>query len=177
MALQAYAIGLTGYAAAKVLTPCFYALQQPKTPFRISLIGMALNFGLNFLNARFLNFGHVGLALTTSVVAILNCAQLSGALGRRIDLGAPLEWLSFLGRVGVATALSGWIAWWAEGVLQAHVTSGVWRAPGLLLAITSAALTYFLAARLLNVHEASEALSLVRRRLTRRSPAKAAQQA
>ena len=35
LALQAYALGLAGYAAIRVLTPCFYALNLPRTPLRI----------------------------------------------------------------------------------------------------------------------------------------------
>ena len=40
---RAYALGLAGYAAIKVLTPCFYALNLPRTPLRISLIAIGVN--------------------------------------------------------------------------------------------------------------------------------------
>ncbi|HEY2179249.1 MAG TPA: murein biosynthesis integral membrane protein MurJ, partial [Caulobacteraceae bacterium] len=96
-ALQAYAVGLAGYAAFKILTPCFVALGLPKTPLRVSLIGIAINLALNTVNAL-VGFGHVGLALTTSAVALLNFVQLMNALSRRMDLGGLRQWLLFLAR-------------------------------------------------------------------------------
>ncbi len=167
LALQAYAVGLAGYAAIKVLTPCFYALGQPRTPFRVSLIGMALNFGLNLLNARVLHFGHAGLALTTSMVALINFAQLSAALGRKVDFGRPLEWLSFMARVGLATAVCGAVAWAAETGLDLWVHAPLLRAAGLGLVIGAAVVAYFATTHLLKVSETTDAIGLVRRRLAR----------
>ena len=44
LALQAYAVGLSGYAAIRIMGPCFYALgSPPKIPLRVSLIGMVVN--------------------------------------------------------------------------------------------------------------------------------------
>jgi putative peptidoglycan lipid II flippase len=107
LALQAYSIGLAGYAAIRVLTPCFYALNQPRVPMRITMIGIGLNLALNFLNMVVFHLGHAGLALATSGIAIANFSQLSTALSRRVDFGGIGEWAGFLGRVVLAAGLCG----------------------------------------------------------------------
>jgi len=91
LALQAYTIGLAGYTGIKILVPCFYAMQPPKlerlpgegmgglilrlvlfTPARVSITGIALNLGLCYVFFYAFHLGHVGLALATGGVAVLN---------------------------------------------------------------------------------------------------------
>src|SRR5882724_1832895 len=62
-ALAAYSIGLAGYAAIKVLSPAFYALNDARTPILISLGSIAVNYVMNSLLVG--PFGHVGLAFST----------------------------------------------------------------------------------------------------------------
>src|SRR5437660_1112600 len=71
-ALRFYAIGLVGYSAVKVLAPAFYALDKRHLPMLVSLLSIAVNFGLNWFFAFQLKIGHRGLALSTSIVAIIN---------------------------------------------------------------------------------------------------------
>src|SRR5437773_3225939 len=71
-ALRFYAIGLVGYSAVKVLAPAFYALDKRHLPMLVSLLSIAVNFGLNWFFAFQLKIGHRGLALSTSIVAIMN---------------------------------------------------------------------------------------------------------
>jgi putative peptidoglycan lipid II flippase len=75
-ALMAYAAGLTGYAAIKVLAPAFYALQDARTPMRVSLVSIGINLVLNWLAVSVLGFGHIGLAAATAIVATLNACTL-----------------------------------------------------------------------------------------------------
>jgi putative peptidoglycan lipid II flippase len=81
-ALACYAIGLAGYAAIRILAPAFYALGDSKTPMRISLLSMVLNFVMNWLLVH--RFHERGLALSTSAVAILNFALLYFAMRNRV---------------------------------------------------------------------------------------------
>jgi putative peptidoglycan lipid II flippase len=105
-ALAGYAIGLGGYAAIKVLAPSFYALDDARTPMRVSLLSIAVNYVLNWTFVRGLGYGHVGLAFSTSAVALANSAILWAALRRRVGpLGAGL-WRT-LARIAVATVLMG----------------------------------------------------------------------
>jgi putative peptidoglycan lipid II flippase len=165
LCLQAYAVGLAAYAAIRVLVPCFYALGLPRTPLRISLIGIAVNLALNVLNATVLGFGPAGLALITSSVAVINFCQLFIALRTRADLGAIGPWASFLIRCALAALLCGAAAWGLNHVIEMETTSRLLRAAGLGGAVTLSVLAYFITARLLRLEESGEAWRMIRRRL------------
>ncbi len=173
LALQAYCLGLAGYAAIRVLTPCFSALNLPRTPLRISLIGIGLNLVLNLLNARVLGLGHAGLALITSVVALVNFLQLMAALSGQVDLGGLRQWALFLVRCAAAAALCGVTAWGLNHLVEAVTPSRLWRAAGLAGAIGLSVLAYFAAARLLRLDESAQAWAMIRRRLPGGRPAPA----
>ncbi|HUR99482.1 MAG TPA: murein biosynthesis integral membrane protein MurJ [Pyrinomonadaceae bacterium] len=94
-ALSGYAIGLTGYAAIKVLSPAFYAMDDAKTPMLVGVASIVVNaiasyFFMSWLStvwvtdARPTGLGHVGVALATSVVAIVNFAALALIMRSRI---------------------------------------------------------------------------------------------
>ncbi len=109
-ALAGYAVGLAGYAGIKVLAPAFYALDDARTPMRVSLLSIATNVGLNWLFVRGLGFGHVGLALSTSAVALANCGVLLLVLRRRLGpLGGGLT--TALARIAAATLVMVASAW------------------------------------------------------------------
>jgi putative peptidoglycan lipid II flippase len=167
LALQAYAIGLAGYAAIQVLRPCFYALGQPRTPMRITGIGIGVNLALNLANMQFLHYGHAGLALATSCVALANSLQFTHALSRRVDFGRGGEWLSYLARLAVAATICGVIAFWIDTGAEAYRSTAV-HALGLFGAIAAAVIAYFAATHLLFISETGEAIALIRRRLLRR---------
>jgi putative peptidoglycan lipid II flippase len=162
LALQAYAVGLSAYAAIMVLRPCFYALGLPKLPLQVSLIGIGVNLALNLFNMQVMKFGHVGLALITSAVAVVNMLQLFVALAKRVPMGAAREWFMFLARCLAAAAVCGALSWLVGHEAQA------WRIPkviGLGAGVGAGAGAYFAAARLLGLEESAEAWRMIRRRL------------
>jgi putative peptidoglycan lipid II flippase len=191
LALQAYTIGLAGYSGIKILVPCFYAMQPPRfesrpessfwssfshfvmnvvlfTPARVSLIGIALNLVLCFVLYYYLGLGHVGLALTTGFVAVLNFLQLVYAIQKKIDLGAPGEWLSFFARVTVATMACGCIVLFGDRFLLAHrTTHSLLGAAILFINIGVAGAVYFGLTLLLRVPESVEMVSFIKRKFGR----------
>jgi putative peptidoglycan lipid II flippase len=91
-ALWFYAPGLMVFCLAKVFVPAFYATQDPKTPVRIGLTCVALNFALNitFILTFPTYWKHAGLALATVLSEGVNGLTLAcfihrkmGALGWR----------------------------------------------------------------------------------------------
>jgi putative peptidoglycan lipid II flippase len=103
-ALAGYAVGLAGYAGIKVLAPAFFALNDARTPMRVSLLSIVVNFALNWLFVRVLGFGALGLALSTSAVALANFGILLFVLRQRLGpLGGGIG--GTLVRIAVATAL------------------------------------------------------------------------
>ncbi len=165
LCLQAYTVGLAGYAAIRVLVPCFYALGLPRTPLRISLIGIGVNLALNLLNAKVLGFGPAGLALITSSVALINFTQLFIALRGKVDLGAVGPWASFLARCIGAAALCGVAAWGLNHLVEVESQNRILRAAGLAAAVGVSVLIYFGAAQVLRLQESAEAWAMIRRRL------------
>jgi putative peptidoglycan lipid II flippase len=80
LALQAFAAGLLPLVLVKVLAPAYFAREDTRTPFRIAVIAVVTNVVLNLLTFRW--FGHVGLALATSVAAWVNGGLLLRVLVR-----------------------------------------------------------------------------------------------
>jgi putative peptidoglycan lipid II flippase len=151
-ALTGYAVGLAGYAGIKVLAPAFYALGDARTPMVVSLVSIALNAVLNWTLVRVLHLGHVGLALSTSAVAIANCALLYGVLRGRIGpLGGGLA--ATLSKIGVAAAVMGAAAAGLDAMLAPLLPSTpVLRyAAGLAVEIPTCAAVFVLAAQALGV--------------------------
>ncbi len=70
--LAAYSFGLLGYAGMKVLQPVFLALEKPWAPAGLALAACALSISLNYTFVHVLHLGASYLALTTSVVTLLN---------------------------------------------------------------------------------------------------------
>jgi Uncharacterized membrane protein, putative virulence factor len=106
--LRAYTLGLGAFMLVKVLAPGFYAREDMRTPVHIGIIAMVANMVLNvafvFPLMWWLNLGHVGLALATSVSAWLNVLLLFRGLRRDEVLprgSLPVKWLV---QVGAATA-------------------------------------------------------------------------
>lgn len=69
-ALAAFAFGLPAFVLAKILTPIFYANLDTKTPFKITVYSLVINTILNIL--LMIPFGHVGIALGSSIAAWIN---------------------------------------------------------------------------------------------------------
>ena len=108
-ALMGYALGLAGYAGIKVVAPAFYALDDARTPARVALLSILTNLCLNWLLVRGLGFGHVGLAISTSLVALGNFVILLAVLRQRLGPLGPGLGTTLL-RVMGATAVMAVVA-------------------------------------------------------------------
>lgn len=145
--LMAYAPGLLGFMAVKVLTPAFSARQDMTTPAKVAAEVVLANLFLSVFFAIMLTpygWGHAGLALAVSLAAWLNAIRLLGIL---IQSGAYCPgsgWWLFLLRIVVAST--------GMSLLLVHVAlplpwtdeSSYWRAGHLGLWIGLGALTYLL---------------------------------
>ncbi len=166
-ALAAYAIGLAGYGAIKVLSPAFYALNDARTPMLISLVSIAVNYMMNSLLVG--PFGHVGLAFSTSTVALVNFLllalfmrhRLGGLEGRR--LGATVL------RICAATLAMVLVAWSINYLADSFPLHGfALDLVRVIAAIVLAALAFYQSCRLLHVEELTEAVESLGGRFLRR---------
>ncbi|WP_394129749.1 murein biosynthesis integral membrane protein MurJ [Shewanella maritima] len=78
--LIAYGTGLLSFMMIKVLAPGYYSRQDTKTPVKYGIIAMASNMVFNIIFA--IPYGYVGLAIATSLSALLNATLLYRGLHR-----------------------------------------------------------------------------------------------
>jgi len=135
LALQAFAVGLVGFSFVKILAPAYFAREDTRTPVRIGLIALAVNFGLSVLLAWYLTAigyagSHAGLALAISVAAMLNAAMLYVGLRRDGIVRHSSGWGALLSRVLAANVLMSVVifainrpaAWWIAAATTERVT-------------------------------------------------------
>lgn len=102
-ALSAYALGLPAYVLIKVLTPCFYAREDTKTPVWIAVLCVIVNSAAALVLMKFL--AHVGIALATAISAWLNAVLLASGLRRRGYFAPNKQLIGRLGRMVAATVV------------------------------------------------------------------------
>ena len=165
-ALAAYSLGLAGYAAVKVLSPAFYALNDARTPMLVSLASIAVNYALNSLLVE--RFGHVGLAFSTSAVALINFLLLALLIRRRLGRIGGRRLSSAVLRICAASLAMGVAAWAVSEVATALPLRGIpLAAVQVFGGIASAAAVFYLSCRLLRVEELNDAVSALGGRLAR----------
>jgi putative peptidoglycan lipid II flippase len=166
-ALQYYALGLVGYSVVKIVSPAFYAIGRSRVPVAVSAASVVVNVALNVALVRVL--GYRGLALGTSIAALLNAGALLWMLGRALDGIEARRIASTFARIAVASLLMGVAAWgvdaWLRSVLPVH---GVLPSLARVAAAMSAGIAVLAAASHgLGVQEFHEATAMVLRRLRR----------
>jgi len=127
----------------------------------VSLLSSLVNYSLNWLFVRVLGFGHLGLALATSSVALGNFGLLFVLLRRRVG---AIGGVGVAGRIAAATAVMAAVAWGVDvAVAGMYPRAGtVGYALRLVTAIPAAVAVFWVACR---------ALGVAVPRLRRRAPA------
>jgi len=104
-ALLYYSIGLFAYACVRLITMSFYALKDTKTPVKIGVYIVFINIALDLILIRYL--AHSGLALATSVAAILNMIILLKVLQDKIGNIELKSQASFLIKIIISSIFLG----------------------------------------------------------------------
>ncbi len=170
-ALRCYAIGLVGYATARISSPVFYALGRSRISVMVSVATIGLNVGLSLVLVRLLGFS--GLALTTAICALFNGGVLLILLRRHLgqfDFGALA---TTLGKALAASAVMAAAVYGTlEGLRQALPGHGLpSEATRVLLAIVAGLIVLALSGPVLGIREINDAIRSARRRLgSMRSP-------
>ena len=114
--LAAYSLGLFASASSRMLSSVFYAVRDPRAPARVAglrvgvslLVGGALMFPLDAVEAGPLRLGAVGLGLGTSLAAWLEYGLLRRKLRRRLGPhGIARGRLALLGAAALAAVGAG----------------------------------------------------------------------
>lgn len=120
-ALIAYSVGVPFMMVLKVLASGFYARQDIKTPVKIGVIALLVNVAFNFI--LFKPLQHAGLALSSSIAALVNSGLICILLLKRNIFKVDKSWWLFLLRMLIVNAVliifiyyfnhpqSEWFAW------------------------------------------------------------------
>ena len=93
--LIALAFGLVAFMLIKILTPSFFARQEPKKPMFVALASMILNALLAWYLGFSLGYGHIGLALASSISAFFTVITLLVLLKLEDVYRPSSDWLIF----------------------------------------------------------------------------------
>ncbi|UCE66851.1 MAG: murein biosynthesis integral membrane protein MurJ [Candidatus Zixiibacteriota bacterium] len=108
LALRAYAIGLVFFGLVRVTAQVFYAFKDTRTPVKISILAVAVNIVLSLIFIR--PFGFAGLALATSISAIVNFSFLSFHSHRKAPPPDSFGLLRYFLKILMVSFIAGLIA-------------------------------------------------------------------
>ncbi|MBC5808508.1 MAG: murein biosynthesis integral membrane protein MurJ [Candidatus Eremiobacteraeota bacterium] len=168
-AMQFYAVGLLGIAASIVLTRCFFAMHDSKTPVLVATAVVALNVVCSAITVG--PFGVNGLAASNSISSLAEALILGYLFRHRIGAldGEPVS-SSFVSTLTASAVMAAT----ASGVstLLWHVRAPFWQHAAILCAaIVSGAATFLAAAVFLRIPELASLVDLMRAYLRRRPAA------
>jgi putative peptidoglycan lipid II flippase len=158
-AMQFYAVGLLGIAASIVLTRCFFAMHDSRTPVIIACGVMVLNVVCSALTVR--PFGVNGLAASNSLASLVEAVILGWLLTRRIGMSeSALAGTSFAS-TAVASA--------AMALVSSSIATALWHLPApfwqhcavLVLAMLAGAAAFVVVGIILRIRELSEVWQMV----------------
>jgi putative peptidoglycan lipid II flippase len=165
-ALFYYALGLTAFAAVRIVVSVFYALQDAKTPMRVAVLSLAANivFSLALMGPML----HNGLALAISLASSLNLFVLMWLLKHRLGFLAGHVILRSFGRSLFCALVMGAAVALARSLLLGYGPVGFWRLfAGVFGCMIIGGAVYALCARLLKSPEYFSFQALATRRLRR----------
>jgi putative peptidoglycan lipid II flippase len=111
-ALMFYAVGLWAFAGVRIVSQAFYSLQDTRTPVMVAIVAVLTNIALSVYFVFRTTLAAGGLALATSVAAMLNIGLLTLLLRRKIGrIDASRIGRSLLRVIPASIAMSA-IGWW-----------------------------------------------------------------
>ncbi|NOX59872.1 MAG: murein biosynthesis integral membrane protein MurJ, partial [Planctomycetes bacterium] len=151
-ALGCYCLGLWAYSLQQILVRGYYAREDMKTPVRISLVMVALNFVLNIILVQ-TSLREAGVALATAISATLQVSLLAIYLKKRVCV---LSWsavaITVIKSVFATAVMSGVVWILTEGSpIGAEIRVPDWLR--LSMCVGAGAITYALAAKLTRADE------------------------
>jgi putative peptidoglycan lipid II flippase len=170
IALAYNAVGLTAYSAVRVLAPSFFALRETRIPMMASLLSIVTNYAVAVLTVDYLKIGHRGLALSISVVAIVNFALLFFFMRRRLGQIEGRSLFTIFTKVTMASGLMGASCWVASGQIENYLglESLFARLVNVAASIMVGLIVLYLSARLLKVSELDQLTGALERKFGRR---------
>ncbi|QDZ02197.1 murein biosynthesis integral membrane protein MurJ [Nitratireductor mangrovi] len=163
-ALAAFAAGLPAYVLIKVFQPSFFAREDMKTPMWFAIATVVVNIAASLI--LFPTYGHVAIAVASSIAAWLNFALLAGTLWRRNHFRPSPATLRRVALIVFASVAMGAAVWWLRGQVAGSLLGAtlVVRLAGVAGVILAGAVVYFAIAVGTGAIDRGELAGLVRRR-------------
>ena len=173
IALAGYSIGLTGYAAIKILSPAFYALNDAKTPMIIALCSIVVNIIASYFFRNLLlqyDLGHVGVALATSSVALVNFFALALLMRKRISGLNGKEIVSSFLKIALASGVMTLVCYFSYHFLNNHFGAKNFLAKLIesLVPIALGGIAFVIIAKVLRVDEINKLFNALKRKFGRK---------
>ena len=131
-AVIAYTISLPVYVLVKALTPNFFARGDTRTPVKYSMVVLAAN--LVFSVALMKPFGHVGIALATTLAAFVSFYQYVRGLKKRGYWQFSRQLKIYMAKVLFCSLVMGAVLW--GGCMSLDILTGDWLRLGIWLKLT-----------------------------------------
>ncbi len=109
-ALMFYSLGIWSIVGVRVITSCFYSMQDTRTPVKVAILAVSVNILLSIVLMNFLSY--MGLALANSLASWVNISVLSYFLNKKLG---RIDWqkisLSFMKSLfaSILMGLTGWM--------------------------------------------------------------------
>jgi len=168
--LGAFVIAIFCTSIFHIAARGFYARQNTRTPFLISVFAIGISIGLAIWFSRSLDMGPEGIAYAHSIGSIIEVTTLLTILQIK-SRGALLDrtfWSSFI-RTGIASLIAGAIAYSMTRFMPLLATDdSIWLyAPKFFIIASTALISYVIAGYFLNIDEANTILFKVKKLLFR----------
>lgn len=163
-AVVAFASGLPAFSLTKVFQPGFFAREDTTTPMRFAIVSVVVNIVGSLVLSRW--FGHVGIAMATSVAAWVNAVLLGVTLSRRGFFALDDRLRARLPRIVAAGLLMGAMLLAGNWFLAGNYAEGsgfLARLWPLLLLVGGGGAGYFLIAHLTGAMRLGEVRSMLKR--------------
>ncbi len=179
-ALAAYSIGLTGYAAIKILSPAFYALDSAKIPMIIALFSILVNAMASYFFMGLFSkygvtsehpggYGHVGVAFATSCVALVNFLALALMMKKQIRRINGGEIFASFMKILAGSAIMSAVCWFSYQFLtmrfgEKHLAVNLIE---VFVPIFLGGVAFIVCAKILGVTEVNQLAAAIRKKLVR----------
>ena len=117
-----YVIGVMAFGMRDFMSRMFHAIQDTRTPFRVSCLVVATNIVLNVILRIYM--GANGLALATSIAGYVGTVTLLVLLKKRFGHLGFRKILPELGRIVMCALICGAAAWLMDGALPEAFGTG-----------------------------------------------------
>jgi putative peptidoglycan lipid II flippase len=171
-ALACLVPGLISFSLVNIFVRAFYAMNDIKSPMRISIFCLCINLLFTVVFLFGLGLGPGALGLANSLSSACNLGLLIFALRKKLRTLEMKETAAQLPRLAVAGVIAGLLAWGGRGLWEGHLGHATLalKLGEVFVPMIVATVVYFALGLCFKIPSAAEMFQLVRRR--RLAPAK-----